>query len=116
MTGKPRSSRRTDNEDRGAYRALREQFRTRCMAARTPCHFCGNPIDWSLRHPDPGSFEVHHTQAVALYPQYELETSLWACSHKICNSLNQAAYDVDGHGPEESVLDTGLPSESWMEL
>ena len=80
--------------------------------------FWGGPIDWSLRHPDPGSLEVHHTKAVALYPELELETSLWAASHRICNLLNQAAYDVDGRGVR-GVDDAdmnggyGVPSEDW---
>ena len=57
--------RATDHELRGAYRVLREQFRRRCMAASTPCHFCDLPVDWSLPHPHLGSFEVHQTLPVA---------------------------------------------------
>ncbi|MGA7051986.1 MAG: hypothetical protein WBZ37_12060 [Mycobacterium sp.] len=95
---------------------MRQQFRHRCIAAGTECYFGDGPIDWNLTHPDRGSFEVHHTQPVALFPQYELETSLWAPSHRICNSLNQAAYNVDGG----RALDAGemnggygRPSEDW---
>ena len=111
-TGKRRSRRRTDNEWRGVYQTLRDLFRTRCIAERAVCHFWGDPIDWSLCHPDPGSFEMHHTVPVVLRPDLELEVSLWAPSHRLCNSIGEAAYDVDGLGVDD-MPDTGIPSEDW---
>jgi hypothetical protein len=110
---KRRSTRRTDNELRGAYRTLRDLFRTRCIAEHAVCFFCSEPIDWGLRHPDPGSFEVHHTMPVATHPELELEVSLWEPSHKLCNSLGQAAY-VGGYVAPGSENDGyGIPSEPW---
>jgi hypothetical protein len=110
VTAKRRSRRRTDNEDRAVYTTLRQLFRTRCVAERAVCFFCSGPIDWTLKHPDPGSFEVHHLEPVALRPDLELEVALWRPSHRLCNSLNMAAYDPDGAGEVGGVPDTGIPS------
>jgi hypothetical protein len=110
---KRRSTRRTDNELRGAYRTLRDLFRTRCIAERAVCFFCSEPIDWSLPHPDPGSFEVHHSVPVVVRPDLELEVSLWRPSHKLCNSVGEAAYYREG---EDGMPDTGWPSEDWNAL
>ena len=110
MTAQRRVRRATDHELRGVYLTLREQFRQRCIAERRECWFGDGPIDWSLRHPDPGSFELHHIEPVALRPDLELVPSNFAASHKICNRLNMAAYDPDGVG---DVPDTGIASEEW---
>jgi hypothetical protein len=102
--------RATDHELRGAYRVMRVQFRTRCIAERAVCHFCSGPIDWALAHPHPGSFEVHHSVPVAVRPDLELEMSLWRASHRLCNGVGEAAYYPDlGDG----APDTGVPSEDW---
>jgi hypothetical protein len=109
--------RRTDHELRGAYRALRAQFRQRCMAARMECHFGDGPIDYALAHPHPGSFTVHHTVPVAVRPDLEMETSLWAPAHSLCNKVGEAAYDPDGVGafvvPGSENDGFGIPSEQW---
>jgi hypothetical protein len=103
--------RRTDGADRGAYLALRKQFKRRCIAERRECHFGDGPIDWTLRYPDPGSFSVHHVIAVAADPTLELEVSNWAPCHLLCNQAGMAAYDPD----DVLMPDTGWPSEpDWM--
>ncbi|HUO40192.1 MAG TPA: hypothetical protein VMU34_21135 [Mycobacterium sp.] len=106
--------RRTDGPDRRAYLVARDKFRSACIAANAYCYFGDGPINYALAHPDPGSFTVHHTVPVAVRPDLELETSLWAPSHALCNKLGTAAYDTDGRPPApEDVLDTGIPSEDW---
>jgi hypothetical protein len=114
----PRQSRRrTDHELRGVYQVMRKQFRQRCIAERAECYFGDGPIDWSLRHPHPGSFTVHHTIAVAARPDLELEPSLWAPAHSICNGAGMAAYDPEGVGafvvPGSENDGYGIPSEQW---
>jgi hypothetical protein len=117
MTGKG-SRRRTDNELRGAYQVMRRQFRARCVAEGRECFFGDGPIDYTLEHPHPGSFTVHHTVAVASRPDLEMETALWAPAHSICNKAGMAAYDPDGGGvfvaPGEENDGYGIPSEPWM--
>jgi hypothetical protein len=77
MTKRP-SRRGTDGPLRGAHQALRAQFLQRCVARPCQVLLQRRGIDHSLRHPDPGAFEVHHTIPVAVAPQYEMEVSLWA--------------------------------------
>jgi hypothetical protein len=101
------SRRRTDHELRGAYLVLRRQFRARCIAERRECYFGDGPIDWSLPHPHPGSFTVHHTVPVAVRPDLEMEMSLWAPAHSLCNNLGTAGFD----GSEDDEY--GVPSEQW---
>ena len=103
--------RRTDHELRGAYRSLRAQFLRRCAVNRVECYFGDGVIDYSLPHGHPGAATVHHTVAVGARPDLEMETSLWAPAHSVCNKVGMAAYDPDGAGA--GVLDTGVPSEDW---
>jgi hypothetical protein len=109
--------RRTDGVDRGAYRTLRTLLRQKCIAERAECHFGDGPIEWGLTHPDPGSFTVHHTIAVAARPDLEMEVSLWRPAHLRCNQADMAAYDVDGAGayvePGSENDGFGLPFEAW---
>jgi hypothetical protein len=39
------------------------------------CFFCSEPIDWSLPHPDPGSFEVHHSVPEAVPARIDICTN-----------------------------------------
>jgi len=86
-----RTRRRTDHELRGAYRVLRAQFLQRCAAERKECYFgCPGPLDYSLPHTDSRAATVHHTIPVAVRPELEMETSLWAPAHSLCNRIGQA--------------------------
>jgi hypothetical protein len=108
---RPRGSRRrTDGELRGAYRVLRSQFLRRCAAEGAECHFGDGVIDYTLSHGDPRAATVHHTIPVALRPDLEMEVSLWAPAHSLCNKLGTAAF-VDGS--PEPVGEYGVPSEDW---
>lgn len=40
--------------------ATRERHRAVIAKGRPSCHICGQPIDYDLRWPDPGSFVVDH--------------------------------------------------------
>jgi hypothetical protein len=82
VDNRPRK-RRSDGAERGAYKILRTQFLARCAAARTPCCFCNQPIDYSLPHGDPGSPTVEHTVSPAARPDLELEDRLWAPAHSL---------------------------------
>jgi hypothetical protein len=102
--------RATDNELRGAYRVLREQFLRRCAAAGAECYFGDGPIDYRLAHGHPAAPTVHHTIPVVTAPHLEMEMSLWRPAHARCNRLGQAAFDLDGGVGED---DYGVPSEQW---
>lgn len=112
-----RGNRASDGPARTVYKRLRLQFRRQCMARGAVCFFCSEPINWGLAHPHPGSFEVHHNPPVALRPDLELAVGVsWFPSHRICNSLGQAA-DPDGVGapgvPGSENGGYGTPSENW---
>jgi hypothetical protein len=107
------SRRATDHELRGVYRSLRAQFRVRCIAERAECYFGDGPIDYGLKHPNPGSFTVHHTVAVGARPDLELETSLWAPAHSVCNKVGQAAYAGAYVVPGSENDGFGVASEEW---
>lgn len=48
-----------------ASTTVRDRARARIAKGEPPCHICGKPIDYTLRSPDPMSFEVDHVVATA---------------------------------------------------
>jgi hypothetical protein len=108
---RPRAS---DGSQRHVYRRLRAQFLQRCAASRQECYFGDGPIDYRISHGDPRAATVHHTIPVAVRPDLEMETSLWAPAHDRCNKLGEAAFGVGGGvvpGSERDGL--GIASEDW---
>ena len=67
-----------------AQKAL-AQVRAHGSAKHLPCVLCGQPIDYSLRKPNPGSCSVQHVKPRALYPHLTWEPSNWAPAHLSCN-------------------------------
>lgn len=39
---------------------LRRRHRAAHARTKPPCALCGDPIDYTLKYPDPGSFVVDH--------------------------------------------------------
>lgn len=70
--------------DRGnGYR--RDQDRDRLRRKSLPCHICGQPIDYTLKTPDPGSFELDHITPVSVAPELKHDPTNHAASHRRCN-------------------------------
>lgn len=63
----------------------RDQDRARLGAKGLPCHICGGSIDYQLKTPDPGSFELDHITPVSLAPDLEHEPTNHGASHRRCN-------------------------------
>lgn len=84
----------------GRYRKLREAQRRR----RLPCWRCGQPIDYSLKYPDPESFSYEHKIPVDAAPHLAEDPSNGASSHLRCN---QSA----GNRPAKPGL--GETSREW---
>lgn len=63
------------------WRAVRDQQR----AKRLPCHWCGQPIDYSLTYPDPGAFTADHVKPWARYPELRIDPGNVVSSHARCN-------------------------------
>lgn len=78
--------------------------RDRSVIARTkpPCGICGEPIDYQLRYPDPGSFVVDHVIPVVHGGVDSLENK--QASHNRCNRIKWDKLEVTV-GPRVFVTD-----------
>ena len=70
--------------------ATRDRHRAAIKRTKPPCHICEHPIDYSLRSPDPGSFEVDHIIPLDSAKTPEDRAALdvlsnKAASHRACN-------------------------------
>lgn len=73
-------------------------------AKRLPCALCGQPIDYLLKWPDPGSFTVDHTLARVHHRDLAEDPANLTSAHLACNVAK-------GHRAEPPSL--GLRSEDW---
>ena len=62
--------------------------RRRVAAAKPNCHICGLPIDFTLKTPDPMSYELDHV--IPLHKGGEDHIRNKAASHRACNSTKRA--------------------------
>jgi len=90
--GGPGVAERQSDRNRGRYLRLRKMLMTNWRAQRARCWFCGGEVDWTARHPDPRSPELHHLVPVSVAPQLEWDPTNMKLSHRLCNSLGQAAF------------------------
>lgn len=82
-----------------------KRLRAEVRARREPCIRCGQPIDLTLRWPDPGSFTVdHYPHPLATHPHLAEEPTNLRGAHLACN---QSA-GMNGPGPG-----IGETSEEW---
>lgn len=86
------------------FRSMREDFKRRCKANDVPCWLCGKPVDFSLPHPHPESFNLDHAIPLSVRPDLADDYNNARCSHKACN---------ERRGNSEPFLDIGIPSEQW---
>lgn len=63
---------------------IRDRHRATIARAQPPCWLCGQPIDYSLKYPDPASYVVDHV--VPLDAGGEDALSNKRAAHRICNS------------------------------
>lgn len=61
----------------------RDQHRKAIARDKPPCGICGGDIDYTLRSPDPGSFEVDHVLALDNGGTDTLDNK--QASHRKCN-------------------------------
>lgn len=69
-----------------AYRKARAELK----AARHPCYHDGQPIDYSLVWPDPGSFSVDHLLSKRDHPELADDPANMVASHLRCNQSKGA--------------------------
>lgn len=67
----------------GRNTTIRDRHRSAIRREKPPCGICGEDIDYSLRSPDPMSFEVDHIIAIANGGTDTIENK--QASHRKCN-------------------------------
>ena len=66
----------------------RDRDRRRIAATKAACHICGQPIDYTLPHLDPGAFVVDHVIPLARGGVDDITNK--AAAHRSCNSTKRA--------------------------
>lgn len=61
----------------------RDKFRRAIAKDKPPCYRCGNPIDYTLPHDDPWSFQIDHVMPLARGGTDTLDNC--AAAHRKCN-------------------------------
>lgn len=74
------------------------RLRADAAAARRPCWLCGQPIDYTLRKPDPACFSLDHVKPISTHPQLEHDPTNHAPAHLGCNSSRSARDPRPGLG------------------
>ena len=68
--------------------ARRTNHRARIARTRANCHICGEPIDYTLKWPDPWCFVVDHVIPLHLGGPDTLDNK--QAAHNTCNSKKRA--------------------------
>lgn len=63
-----------------------ERLKANQRAKRLPCCVCGQPIDYALSWPDPGSFSVEHRKSWHEHPELREDPANFDSAHLGCNS------------------------------
>jgi 5-methylcytosine-specific restriction endonuclease McrA len=71
----------------GRTSAQWEAIKRNQRAKRLPCWHCGQPIDHSLRWPDPRSFSADHLRPLSRYPELAHDPGNVVSSHLRCNQV-----------------------------
>lgn len=87
------------------WRVIRKMAWDRDRKRGTPCHICGEPIDYGLRpSSSPLAWEPDHIQPFSSAPELELDLNNIAASHTRCNRQR-------GNGKQHK--DVGQHSRIW---
>lgn len=63
--------------------AARDRLRRRLARSQPNCHICGHPIDYTLKHPHPQSYQLDHLVPLNRGGAHTIENA--AASHAACN-------------------------------
>ena len=70
--------------------ARRDRMRATIARTRAACHICGQPIDYTLPHLDPGAFVIDHVVPLAKGGEDALSNIRAAHRLRACNSAKRA--------------------------
>ena len=88
--------------------AMRDRHRAAIARGKPDCALCQQPIDYTLKYPDPGAFVVDHILPVVKYPHLEHELSNKQPAHNKCNRDKWDHYEIENAGPR-----TFITTRSW---
>lgn len=94
----------TPRRDSRAYRKKRDKFRADSTADNTPCHLCGQPIDYTAEQGHPDAFELDHFHPVSERPDLIEDPANFRASHGACNRRR---------GNRAAAFALGSPSRDW---
>ncbi|WP_419703763.1 HNH endonuclease [Promicromonospora sp. NFX87] len=75
------------------YLNRRARFLAKARREGWPCALCGKPIDYSLKRPHPGAFQLDH---ITPYSRggADLDPANWQPSHASCNRAKSDSVDM----------------------
>jgi 5-methylcytosine-specific restriction endonuclease McrA len=76
---------------RGENTRLWRQIAKTQRAKGLPCFHCGQPIDYSLKWPDPGSFSADHLKPYVTNEELRYDPGNVVSSHLRCNQKKGAS-------------------------
>jgi hypothetical protein len=76
---------------RGENSRLWREIAKRQRAKGLPCFHCGQPIDYSLKWPDPGSFSADHLKPYVTNAELRYDPGNVVSSHLRCNQTKGAS-------------------------
>ena len=82
---------------------VRDRHRAVIARSKPPCALCGQPIDYTLRYPDPQSYVVDHILPVALYPHLAHDLANKQAAHNVCNREKWDKVELAPGGPRTFV-------------
>lgn len=91
------------SENAGRRGSRWNKLKAEQRSKRLPCCLCGQAIDYSLKHPDPGSFSVQHHKDWHTHPELREDPANLGSAHLGCNSSA-------GRDGKPSI---GATSEPW---
>ncbi len=89
----------------GRSTTVRDRDRAAIRRTRPPCGICGEDIDYTIKSPDPDSFEVDHIVPLALGGLDELDNK--QASHRRCN--RDKWHRIEGATPR-----TYITARAWV--
>lgn len=89
----------------GRSTTVRDRYRAQVRRTRPPCHLCNEPIDYSLRYPDPWSFVVDHIVPLNRGGTDSLDNC--AAAHNRCNR------DKSDKTPDDLAPRTFVTPRRW---
>lgn len=83
--------------------AQRRRVTEHVKARRRPCCICHDPIDYTLKYPNPRSFSVQHIQSRKARPELVFDVTNCDAAHLDCNQSQG----------EQPVITERVTSRKW---